>query len=207
MWQGRLPRDLLRDTRESYVTRNTSHLRTEVPGGVVDCALGTNPLGIPDSVRAFLASPQNWDPGCYPPPDLVSLRKPSRSTLATRCHERTHRPRQRSFGVLLTLLRILLPPGSLLGGVSPQFTDVPLQAMLNNVRFTRWSCIRHFSRRISTRGSVPHEDVPRPLRRSSPQPDGANAHSGGARAFEPRLRKGGKLASRGRGLRGLSPPR
>jgi histidinol-phosphate aminotransferase len=136
MWQGRLPRDLLRDTRESYVTRNTSHLRTEVPGGVVDCALGTNPLGIPDSVRAFLASPQNWDPGCYPPPDLTPLRETIAEYLGDSDVTREHIVLGHgSFGVLLTLLRILLPPGSLLGGVSPQFTDVPLQAMLNNVRY------------------------------------------------------------------------
>ncbi|MCF7936484.1 MAG: aminotransferase class I/II-fold pyridoxal phosphate-dependent enzyme [Synergistales bacterium] len=136
MWHGRLPREILQASRESYVTRTGSHVHKPVEGGVIDCALGTNPLGMAEAVRAQLAQAQEWDPSVYPAGDARALKERLRGYLGA---ERTEADEiivgQGSIDILLTLLRLLLPPGSLLGGVSPQFTDVPLQATLHNIRY------------------------------------------------------------------------
>jgi histidinol-phosphate aminotransferase len=137
MWKNNLPLHLLEETRESYVTREHSQIHSAQELPLVDCALGTNPLGASPEVLASLQSPQEWDPSGYPPPEPTLLREPLISYLG----EGTISPEELVFGngsidVLLTLLRILLPPGSVMGGISPQFTDVPLQAMLGKVTYS-----------------------------------------------------------------------
>ncbi len=137
MWRGRLPREILRETRESYVSRETSHLRRdeEEKGERIDCALGTNPLGVAPAVRAFLQRPQEWDPAAYPSAVGEVLREELAAYLGPGVTPEQIVLGHGSFDVLTHLMRLLLPSGSLLGGVSPQFTDVPLQVMLNNVRY------------------------------------------------------------------------
>ncbi len=137
MWKNNLPLHLLEETRESYVTREHSQIRTSQELSLVDCALGTNPLGASPEILASLQNPQGWDPSGYPPPEATVLREPLISYLG----EGTVSPEELVFGsgsidVLLTLLRILLPPGSVMGGISPQFTDVPLQVMLGKVAYS-----------------------------------------------------------------------
>lgn len=137
MWKSNLPLHLLEETRESYVTREHSQIHSAQELPLVDCALGTNPLGTSPEVLSSFRNPQKWDPSSYPPPEPTMLRKPLISYLG----EGTLSPEELVFGsgsidVLLTLLRILLPPGSVMGGVSPQFTDVPLQAMLGKVTYS-----------------------------------------------------------------------
>ena len=135
MWRGRLPREVLRETRESYVSRDTSHLRRDEVGGAIDCALGTNPLGVAPAVRAFLRSPQEWDPAAYPSAVGEELRGKLATYLGPGVTPGQIVLGHGSFDVLTHLMRLLLSAGSLLGGVSPQFTDVPLQVMLNNGRY------------------------------------------------------------------------
>jgi histidinol-phosphate aminotransferase len=137
MWKSNLPFHLLEETRESYVTREHSQIRTGRELPLIDCALGTNPLGTSPEVLACLEQPQEWDPSSYPPPEAKILLDPLVSYLG----EKSVSPEHLVFGhgsidVLLTLLRILLPPESVMGGVSPQFTDVPLQMMLGKVRYS-----------------------------------------------------------------------
>lgn len=135
VWRGRLPREILRETRESYASRETSHLRRDETEIRIDCALGTNPLGVAPGVRAFLQKPQPWDPSPYPSAVGMKLRAEIAAYLGGGLSPEAIVLGHGSFDVLTHLLRILLPAGALLGGVSPQFTDVPLHAMLHNVRY------------------------------------------------------------------------
>ena len=135
MWRGRLPREILRETRESYVSRELSHLRRDEAEERLDCALGTNPLGVAPAVEAFLAQPQRWDPAAYPSAVGETLREELAAYLGAEVTPEQIVLGHGSFDVLTHLMRLLLPAGSLLGGVSPQFTDVPLQVMLSNVRY------------------------------------------------------------------------
>ncbi|NLO55755.1 MAG: hypothetical protein GX108_01675 [Thermovirga sp.] len=56
MWKGRLPRHILEMTRESYAKRSESQLHRPTSSSLVNCGLGTNPLGVPPSVRKLLTS-------------------------------------------------------------------------------------------------------------------------------------------------------
>ncbi|HOO64520.1 MAG TPA: aminotransferase class I/II-fold pyridoxal phosphate-dependent enzyme [Synergistaceae bacterium] len=135
MWRNNLPFHLLEETRESYVTREHSqiHHTPELP--LVDCALGTNPLGAPPEILAYLQEPQKWNPSGYPPSEAQILQEMLPSYLGDSVAPKDIVFGHGSIDVLLTLLRILLPPESVMGGISPQFTDIPLQAMLGRVLY------------------------------------------------------------------------
>ena len=120
MWRGRLPREILRETRESYVSRELSHLRRDEAEERLDCALGTNPLGVAPAVEAFLAQPQRWDPAAYPSAVGETLREELAAYLGAEVTPEQIVLGHGSFDVLTHLM---------------QFTDVPLQVMLNNVRY------------------------------------------------------------------------
>ena len=125
MWRGRLPREVLRETRESYVSRDTSHLRRDEVGGAIDCALGTNPLGVAPAVRAFLRSPQEWDPAAYPSAVGEDLRGKLATYLGPGVTPGQIVLGHGSFDVLTHLMRLLLPSGSLLGGSPPSLPMCP----------------------------------------------------------------------------------
>ncbi len=124
------------DTRESYVTRKASHLRAEVPGG----------SWIVPWERILSASPIPYE--LFSPLlrtgilDAIHLRtsflsgKPSRSTLATpvsRENTSSSVTAPSAFSSRFCEFFSLRVPYS--AGFLPMFTDVPLQAMLNNVRY------------------------------------------------------------------------
>ena len=136
MWEKKLPLHLLEETRESYISREHGkmHESSELP--LVDCALGTNPLGASPEVLANLQRPQQWDPSGYPPPVAKILHEPLTAYLGKSVSPGNLVFGHGSIDVLLTLLRILLSPESLMGGVSPQFTDIPLHVMLGRVRYS-----------------------------------------------------------------------
>ncbi len=135
MWKGRLPRHILEMTRESYAKRSESQLHRPPSSSLVICGLGTNPLGVPPSVRKLLTSCKDWNIGDYPPPVAKDLTEAIARYLGNERLAEGIVLGQGSMDVLVTLTRLLLPPGSLLSGVSPQFTDMPLQAMQGSVRY------------------------------------------------------------------------
>ncbi len=135
VWQGRMPRHILHITRKSYAKRNASQLHRNPSSLLINCGLGTNPLGVPPGVRRVLRSFHKWEICQYPPPVAENL-----TGAIARYLEIAELGNNIVLGhgcidILITLIRLLLPPGSLLSGVSPQFTDMPLQAMLGNARY------------------------------------------------------------------------
>lgn len=135
MWQGRLPRHILQMTNESYAKRDSSQLHRSPGNLLVNCGLGTNPLGVPPTVRRVLKSCHKWEICNYPPPVARSLTGSIARYLEIGDLEDNIVLGHGCMDVLVTLIRLLLPPGSLLGGISPQFTDMPLQAMQGSVRY------------------------------------------------------------------------
>ncbi|HOG14213.1 MAG TPA: aminotransferase class I/II-fold pyridoxal phosphate-dependent enzyme [Synergistales bacterium] len=135
MWKGRLPRHILEMTQESFARRSKSQLHRPPSSSLVNCGLGTNPLGVPPAVRELLGSCGDWNICDYPPPVAKDLTAAVAHYLGDKGLADRIVLGQGSMDVLVTLTRLLLPPGSLLSGVSPQFTDMPLQAMQGSVRY------------------------------------------------------------------------
>jgi len=135
LWKGRLPRHILQITSESYAKRDESQLHRNPGSLLINCGLGTNPLGVAPSVRRGMKSCAKWDISQYPPPVARSMSGAIARYLQSPEIEGMIVLGHGCIDVLITLIRLLLPPGSLLGGVSPQFTDMPLQAMQGSVRY------------------------------------------------------------------------
>jgi len=136
MWRGRLPRHILEVAHESYVQRDESHLHRDTESDLINCGLGTNPMGMSPAAREKLSEASSWDLCSYPPPLSVKLQKAIVGYLGgSGISESNIVLGHGSIDVIVMLIRLLLPPGSLLSGVSPQFTDTPLQAMLSSVRY------------------------------------------------------------------------
>lgn len=136
MWRGRLPRHILDVARRSYVARTESGVHKDTAEGFIDCGLGTNPLGFPPAMREVIRHSADCDFCDYPSAVAVDLQKAVVEYLGiSGIEERSVVPGHGSIDILVTLIRLLLPPGSLISGVSPQFTDTPIQAMMNSVRY------------------------------------------------------------------------
>jgi len=136
MWRGRLPRHILEVAHRSYVARDKSLLHENSDKRLIDCGLGTNPLGFPPSLRNVLEGVAEMAICEYPSPTAEALRKAIADYIGiSGIDEGSVLVGHGSIDILITLIRLLLPPGSLLSGICPQFTDVPIQAMLNSVRY------------------------------------------------------------------------
>lgn len=134
MWRGKLPREIFEIAQQGYAAAEP----VVYPEGieVIDCGLGTNPLGMPESLRRFLEKGIPCDLCDYPEPEPEGLKQ----AIATVHDAWKVSPDQLlvgggSIGLLVSLFRILLRPGSVLCGVSPQFTDPVLQALYNGASY------------------------------------------------------------------------
>lgn len=134
MWKGKLRHRHLSTGQEGYA----SAVPPAYPEGieVIDCALGTNPLGTPPSVRRFLEGLENISVCGYPQPEPEKLKE----TIAGKYASWQVLPEQilvggGSMGVLVTLSRLLLGPGTFFTGISPQFTDAVLQTLYTGASY------------------------------------------------------------------------
>ena len=134
MWQGRLPREIFEIGQQGYAAAEP----VAYPDGleVIDCGLGTNPLGMPKVLCRFLEGGCSCNLCDYPAPEPEDLK----AAIASAHAGWGVTPRQvlvggGSIGVLVTLVRILLRPGSVMSGVSPQFTDPVLQALYSGASY------------------------------------------------------------------------
>jgi histidinol-phosphate aminotransferase len=134
MWKGRLPREIFEIGQQGYAAAEP----VVYPDGleVIDCGLGTNPLGMPESLRRFLERGAECNLCDYPAPEPEDLK----AAIASAHGAWGVFPDQvlmggGSMGVLVTLARLLLRPGSVMSGVSPQFTDTVLQALYNGASY------------------------------------------------------------------------
>lgn len=134
MWKGKLPKEILEIQQRGYVSSE----RVSYPEGIeiIDCELGTSPLGMPESLRRLLKNGNLCDLCDYPAPEPEDLK----DALAAVHGAWNVAPEQilvggGSIGVLVSLFRVLLRPGSVMTGISPQFTDAALQALYRGAAY------------------------------------------------------------------------
>jgi len=135
-WKGTLPQHLFNIDQQGYVSAEAETVR--YPDGLerIDCGLGTNPTGMPAAVRAELERLSTCALCDYPAPEPEDLKKGIAATYPCwQVKPEQILPGAGSMGVLVTLLRLLLRPGSVLAGPSPQFTDTILQALFNEASY------------------------------------------------------------------------
>ena len=136
MWKGKLLNQFLSTQQQGYESVES----VPCPDGVesIDCALGTNPLGMPRSLHPVLKELGDLALDAYPEPESDSLKKDIVS----------HHPLWRletgnillscgSMGVLTVLARLTTGPGDRFLGCSPQFTDGALQFVFNGAEYIR----------------------------------------------------------------------
>ena len=118
MWKGKLHHQYLATGQQGYA----SAAPVVYPEGieVIDCALGTNPLGTPPAVRRFLDGLKDVPVCGYPRPEPENLK----GAIASKYRSWRILPEQilvsgGSMGVLVTLSRLMLAPGTSFTGVSP----------------------------------------------------------------------------------------
>lgn len=134
MWKGKLPREIFEIGQEGYVSAG----EVTYPEGieVIDCELGTSPLGMSERLCRLLKEGKTCNLCDYPEPEPNDLK-----VGIVKAHSSWKISPEEvlvgggSIGVLVSLFRVLLRPGSVMLGVSPQFTDVPLQALYNGALY------------------------------------------------------------------------
>lgn len=134
MWKDRLRLEHLAVEQQGYAAAEP----VEFPDGleVIDCALGTNPLGDSPAARAVLGGDKGISVCGYPMPEPESLKR----AIAAKFKSWEVGPENilvsgGSMGVLVTLWRLLLGPGRIFSGLSPQFTDGVLQALYTGAEY------------------------------------------------------------------------
>lgn len=128
MWKGKLNKAYLDTGQEGYATAPV----LVYPKGVkvIDCALGTNPLGDSPAVAHFFESSPKISVSPYPMPEPEGLKKSIAEGFPSWNIDKDHvLVGGGSMGVLVTLFRLLAGPESSFTGISPQFTDGVLQGL------------------------------------------------------------------------------
>jgi len=131
-WKARMPAPVRNMEFAEYATS-----REERPV-LVDCALGTNPLGPPDRVRELIRTGRLPDPGGYPGDDL-----PFRKALSD-SWKGVFSPDEviigtGSIGLIISLARTFCTTGAAVLGVTPQFPDGPMHFQLAGASYRQIS--------------------------------------------------------------------
>ena len=134
MWKGKLFDSCLSTGQQGYVDAE----KVLYPDGVevIDCALATNPLGMPPSLREVLRNAGEVSLCEYPDPLADNLRE------SIAVHYPSWNVRSEhiiagsgSMGILVNLFRLLIGPGTAFAGFSPQFTDGVLQGLYTGAAY------------------------------------------------------------------------
>jgi len=118
-WKEKMPETVRDRTFTEYGSS-----REERPV-LVDCALGTNPLGSPPWVRGIMASGRLPDPGGYPGDDLP-LRKALSNSWRGIFSPDEIVTGTGSIGLIVTLAGTFCTTGTSVLGIAPQFPDGPM---------------------------------------------------------------------------------
>ena len=136
MWKGKVLNRFLSTQQQGYASVDP----VSCPDGVesIDCALGTNPLGMPQSLRPILKGLGDLDIDSYPEPEPESLK----SDIVSYHPLWSFNPENillgcGSMGVLTVLARLTTGPGDRFLGCSPQFTEGALQFVFNGAEYNR----------------------------------------------------------------------
>lgn len=128
MWKGKLNEEFLETGQEGYATAEV----LVYPEGmdVMDCALGTNPLGESPRAADFLKNSASFSISPYPQPEPEELKKAVAAHFPSWAIDKDNvLMGGGSIGVLVTLFRLMAGPGTSFTGLSPQFTDGVLQGL------------------------------------------------------------------------------
>lgn len=134
MWKGKLFDSCLSTGQQGYVDAE----KVLYPDGVevIDCALGTNPLGMPPSLREVLRNAGEVSLCEYPDPLADRLRESIASHYPSWNVRSEHLiAGSGSMGILVNLFRLLIGPGTAFAGFSPQFTDGVLQGLYTGAAY------------------------------------------------------------------------
>ena len=134
MWKGKLFTEYLSTGQQGYVSAE----EVEYPAGIeiIDCGLGTNPLGMPPSLRDVLRTADQISVCGYPDPLADSLRQAIASRYPSwKISVENVIAGSGSMGLLMNLFRLLVGPGTIFAGFSPQFTDGVLQALYTGAAY------------------------------------------------------------------------
>ena len=134
IWKGKFSEGILNAEQRSYATGK----RLEFPKGLelIDCALGTNPLGMPECLKKFSMFTEGCNFCDYPTPEAEDLKEE-----ITSVHDAWKLSQEQillsggSIGVLVTLARLLVSKKALVSGISPQFTDAVVQFLCNGATY------------------------------------------------------------------------
>jgi histidinol-phosphate aminotransferase len=134
MWNGKLQLEFLSVEQQGYAAAEPLEYPEDME--LIDCALGTNPLGDSPAVRAALAAAGDISVSGYPEPEPEKLKE----AISSKFHTWRAAPENiivggGSMGVLVTLWRLMLGPGAAFSGLSPQFTDGILQALYTGAEY------------------------------------------------------------------------
>lgn len=134
IWKKKLPREIFEVGQQGYSAAEP----VVFPEGVevIDCGLGTNPLGMPGALKLFLDGGKGYNLCDYPTPEPEDLK----AAIVSQYVAWNLVPDQvvvssGSMGVLLNLARLLFRPGAVVSGISPQFTDTVLHALFNGASY------------------------------------------------------------------------
>lgn len=136
MWKGRLLNRFLSAQQQGYASVGPA----PYPDGVeiIDCALGTNPLGMAGSLRLLLEGFGGLALDAYPEPEPGSLKE---GIVASHPGWRLEAGNillgGGSMGVLTVLAQLLTGPGDRFLGFSPQFTEGALQFVFRGAEYLR----------------------------------------------------------------------
>jgi len=162
IWRGNLPREILNIGQQGYAAAEA----LAYPEGleIIDCGLGTNPLGAPECLRGAIVGSRLPDLDVYPDPDPEALREALASA-----HPAWGIGPERilvgggSIGVLVTLVRLLLRPGSVMAGrASPPSSPIRSSRLSTmGPPMTRSASRRPATGRIRRPSWLPWTEAPR----------------------------------------------
>ena len=134
IWKGKFSEVILEAEQRSYAMAKAFQYPDDIE--TIDCALGTNPLGMPECLKKASLLSGGYDLCGYP----VSAEDDLKEAISSAHVAWNISPDQilvggGSMGVLVTLARILISRGAVLSGISPQFTDAVVQCLCNGASY------------------------------------------------------------------------
>jgi len=130
IWEPKFSEVIIEADQRSYAMSEPVKYPDNIE--IIDCSLGTNPLGAPECLRDIDIPADTCNLCDYPAPEPDDLKKAiSRSHPEWKLGMDQILVSGGSMGVIVTLARLLISRGTLLSGISPQFTDAVVQCLCN----------------------------------------------------------------------------
>jgi len=134
IWKPKFSETLIEAEQRSYAMSDPVRYPEDLQ--IIDCSLGTNPLGAPKCLKSLILSPDFCNLCDYPDPEPYDLKNEiSCAHQAWKLSTDQILIGGGSMGILVTLARLLISKGTFLSGISPQFTDAVVQCLCNGAAY------------------------------------------------------------------------